>query len=195
MSNTPEQLARRARDAVSRMLAALEEGGLVARFVDRYVAEHHRPELKASTLRYRELVATITRESLLAMVTQMEAGLRRFLARRNQNILRGVRAEAADIFREEFFASLTERMNWTPADLEEFRRDVNLYTQLEARASRPTKARRATPSEGPFADRCALLLDPSLLDKARESAGRYLLDLGRVTEKILRDIFRSRRKP
>ncbi len=187
-------------EVAAKLLAALEKQRLVERFVDSYVAEHGRRGLKAHPIRYRELLATLGREALLAMVAQVNAELPRYLARRvNRSsgrppLLRGPEVRAADAFREELLASLARALRWTPAEAEEFRRDLDLYAQLGARTPLPKKRRQPTdPPEGPFVDRCALLLDPSMLEKGRRAAGRFLLEIEGVAEKTLANLFRRRR--
>lgn len=177
-----------------KLLSALEGEHLVERFVDSYVAEYGRTGLKAHALRYRELLGTLSREALLAMVAQVNAELPRFLTRRRPAVLRGAELQVAGAFREEFLASLGRALHWTPADTDEFRRDLDLYAQLAARTEIVKKRRKPTdPPEGPFVDRCALLLDPSMLDKGRRAAGKFLAEIDRITDKTLASVFRMRR--
>jgi hypothetical protein len=144
--------------------------------------------------RYRELLATLGREALLVMVAQVGIELPRYITRRRPPVLRGREVRDADAFGEELLASLARTLRWTPADAEEFHRDLDLYAQLSARQPLPRKHRKpADPAEGPFADRCALLLDPSMLEKGRGAAGKLQVELERVTEKLLASVFRSRR--
>jgi hypothetical protein len=195
MSRTRKQLAEHAGELARKMLAVLERERLVPRFVDSYVAEFDRRGLKAHSSGYRELLATLGREVLLAMVAQVNTALARYLSRRRPPVLRGPEVQAADAFSQEFLASLARTLHWTAADVEEFRHDLNLYAQLGARQPIPKRRRRPTdPVEGPFVDRCALLLDPSMLDKARHAAGKFLLEIERVTEKILASAFRRWRR-
>ncbi len=203
-----EQLAVLAAETVNKLLAALEQDRLVARFVDTYVADYRRRGLKAHPLRYRELLSTINREALLAMVAEANAELPRYLrharthrgtpgARPQRSASGGMRAaeaQAADTFLEEFFSRLAGTLRWTEADAEEFHRDLDLYAQLALGRPKPG-ARRAPPqpAEGPFADRCALLLDPSMLPEARRVAGKFQAEIEHVTQRILASVFRPHR--
>ncbi len=226
---TREQLALRAQQSVREMQAALEDERLVARFVDSYVSAFGRKGLKASPLRYRELLSTIGREAWLVLAARMSAALPNYLARgtprparrtsggragsgssrarhpsggsrnepepKGKRILRAADAEAADGFRESFFEALQGALRWTPAELEAFRQDLALYLQISARQLQRMETHSAgRPAEGPFVDRCAFLLDPSLLDKARQAAGRFQAELEQVVERILESIFSARRK-
>jgi len=194
MAETREQLAERARQAAGALLATLEREKLVARFVDGYVAEHKRRGIKDSPLRYRELLATLGREALLAAVVKMNSLLPGYLVRRQTPILRGPEAEAADVFREEFYGALAAQLRWTPSDLEEFRSDQELLAQLSAALPRPMKTARGVVAQGPFADRCALLLDPSMLEKARQAAARFQVEVEALAEKVLAAAFKPVQK-
>jgi hypothetical protein len=212
---TREQIVLRAEQTVREMQAMLEGERLVARFVDSYVSAFGRKGLKASPLRYRELLSTISREVWLVLAAKMSAVLPNYLARgtlrprsgsararsrdgresKGKRILRAADAEAADGFRESFFEALAAALRWTPAELEAFRHDLALYLEIFARQPQAMKSRaQGQPPEGPFVDRCGFLLDPSLLDKARQAAGQFQAELEQVAERILQSIFRTRSK-
>ncbi len=193
MARTRKIFASHGGELAHKLLSVLEGEHLVEHFVDSYVAEYGRAGLKAHPLRYRELLGTLSREALLAMVAQVNAELPRYLTGRRPAVLRGTELQVAEAFREEFLASLGRALRWTPADAEEFRRDLDLYAQLAARTEIVKKRRQPTdPPEGPFVDRCALLLDPSMLDKGRRAAGKLQVELQGFTEKILVGVFRRR---
>jgi hypothetical protein len=182
-------------EVANKLLGALEAERLAARFVDAYVVEFDRQGLKDHPQRYRELLGTLGREALLAMVGQVNAELPRFVTRRRPPLLRGAEVEVADAFAQELLASLARALRWTPEEAEEFRRDLGLYAQLSARTQRVKKRPRPTdPAEGPFVDRCALLLDPSMLDNARHAAGKFLAGIEETTEAILQSTLRRRHR-
>jgi hypothetical protein len=194
MALTREQAAERARDAAARLLESLDGQKRVARFVERYVSECGRPELTAGPMRHRELLATITREALLAAAAKVLASLPGRLSRKDTPVLSGPEAEAADTFREEFLESLGKKMLWLAAEREEFRRDLEIYGHVAARLARLGRPRRGgDPPEGAFVDRCALLLDPSMLDAARRAAGRFQAELEQLAEDALKAAFRRKR--
>ena len=182
-------------ELAEKLLAALESDRLVARFVNSYVAEFGRKGLKADASGYRELLSTLGREALLAMAAQVHAELPGYLTERRPAVLRGSQVQAAQAFFEEFLSALASALRWTPEDAEELRRDLDLYMQLGARVPLPKKHRKPTdPAEGPFVDRCALLLDPSMLENGRRAAGKFLLEIERVTQKALASVFASCRQ-
>ncbi len=182
-----------AAEVADSVLDALKGGRLVERFVDSYVAEFDRRGLKTDPIRCRELLATLGREALLAVVAQVHAELPQYLTARRPATLRGPEVQVAAAFSRELLDRLERTLHWTDAEAEEFRRDLDLYAQIAARAQRDRRPRRPSePLEGPFVDRCALLLDPSMLEKAQRAAGKLLIQLERAAEKALAGVFPRR---
>ena len=99
-----------------------------------------------------------------------------------------------DLFREEFFVALGQSLDWTDDDAEEFWRDLGLYEKLSTRESRgPTAHAAHARASGPFVDRVALLLDPSLMEQARRAAGKFEFELHTAADRVLRNVFSRRR--
>lgn len=171
-----------ASDLARQLVETLSTERLVPRFVDSYVVEYERYGLQAHPQRYRELIAVLSREALLAMCAhalQMMSAGQKVTGRRGsaRDTKRGTR-----VTREQLLAALTKVHQWTAGDALDFQSDLTLYAQMLARA--PSQTRRRKPfevAEGPFVDRCALLLDPSMMEKARFSAGKLLVELERLT--------------
>lgn len=210
-SDSTTDAARLGRETAFRVLAEFERARLVPAFVDAYVRQHNRRELKTSPLRYRELLVTLTRESLVAIAAKVSAELpRRFTGRRSPPT--AAETEAIDAFTQAFVGALGSALRWTPGDLAEFARDVALYARMAAFADPPPppaprgvaaarapkksplqlRSRDASRSAGPFADRCALLLDPSLLDKARAAAAELHAKLEAIATATLAAVLRGR---
>jgi hypothetical protein len=188
-----EHLKEAARGVALHLCAALGGGGLAARFILDYAGRNRRAALTAHLPRYTELVAMIHRECLLAMVARVEADLpgllhaggtpARALASGEDPLLRR--------FRVEFYEHLAELLAWRREQLERFWHDLDLYTQcLRARSASP---KRKKTDLGPFADRCAFMLDPAMLDRARRSAARFHHALEANAHRILRAAFRVAR--
>ena len=118
MARTREQIIFGAREAARELLDRLAHEKLVMRFVDGYVAEYSRRGLKDSPLRYKELLATITREALLAAAARVFASLPAKISRRKKGLLKGPEAEAVETFRESFLGCLAEAMRWMPSERE-----------------------------------------------------------------------------
>jgi hypothetical protein len=185
-----EQLKEAARSVALHLGAALGGGGLAARFILRYAERNHRAVLTAHLPRYRELVAMIDRECLLAMVARMEAELPRWL-RAGGTPARALASGEDPLlrrFRVEFYECLAQTRDWPREELDRFWHDLDLYLQcLRARNARPGRKKADL---GPFADRCGFMLDPAMLDRARRTAARLHQELDAKTRAILRTAFR-----
>jgi hypothetical protein len=216
MPYRPRELVVRAREAAGMLLATLDRNEMIARFLDMYAAENRRPGRADQPSFYSEQLQMIRRESILAAVMRIEAALparlkvsvtvrgpRRRLAKKKKGkkIARTKRRAKSDgldlaipfldLFREEFFVALGQSLSWSNEDAQEFWRDLELYEMLAAREpSRP--AGRAAAS-GPFVDRVALLLDPSLMEQARRAAGKFQLEINAAADRVLRKVFSRRR--
>ncbi|MGA8870414.1 MAG: hypothetical protein WA434_06215 [Candidatus Acidiferrales bacterium] len=217
MPYRPRELVVRAREAATLLLAALDRDEMVARFLDVYAAQNRRPGRADHPVFYRDQLATIRRESILAMVQRIEAALPARLkvsvtvrgANRPRKAKKGKKQEKMkparnaamelaipflDLFREEFFVALGRALDWTDRDAEEFWRDLELYEQLAAREPRrPAQRASRTVASGPFVDRVAMLLDPSLMEQARRAAGAFQVELAAAADRILRKTFAHRR--
>ncbi len=213
MPYRPRELVVRAREAATLLLAALDRDEMVARFLDVYAAQNRRPGRADHPVFYRDQLATIRRESILAMVQRIEAALPARLkvsvtvrgANRPRKTKKGKKQKRTkparnrtmelaipflDLFREEFFFALGRALDWTDRDAEEFWRDLELYEQLAAREPRrPTQRASRTAASGPFVDRVAMLLDPSLMEQARRAAGAFQFELNAAADRILRKTF------
>ena len=209
----------RAREAAARLLATLDHDELVPRFLDMYAAENRRPGRADQPAHYREQLETIRRESMLAMVLRAEAALptrlkvhvtvretkRRGKPKKGKKSTKAKHAKKKnarkpgmdlaipllDLFREEFFVALGQALRWTDEDAQAFWHDLELYESLAANEPR-RDARRAIAS-GPFVDRTALLLDPSLMEQARRAAGKFQMELNAAADRVLRGVFSRRR--
>jgi hypothetical protein len=99
-----------------------------------------------------------------------------------------------DLFREEFFVALGNALRWTDQDAREFWHDLELYEKLTAREPRRQSGRIGRLiASGPFVDRTALLLDPSLMEQARRAAGKFQMELNAAADRVLRSVFVRRR--
>ncbi len=213
MPYRPRELVVRAREAATVLLATLDRNEMVARFLDMYAAEHRRPGRADQPSFYREQLQMIRRESILAAVLRIEAALPSRLkvsvkvrggrrppqkkkpghkASRSKSRHRTTGLDMAipflDLFLEEFLVALGQTLGWSEEDAQEFWRDLELYEMLAAR-----EPSRRTGASGPFVDRVALLLDPSLMEQARRAAGKFQLEINAAADRVLRKIFSRRR--
>src|ERR1700675_167906 len=220
MPYRPRELVVRAREAAALLLATLDHDELVPRFLDIYAAENRRPGRADQPTHYREQLETIRREAILAMVLRVQSALptrlkvrvtmrdtRRRAGKKSRKGKRTKKPRKArkatlelaipllDLFREEFFVALGQALQWSESDAKEFWRDLELYENLASREPRrqPGRTTRAIAS-GPFVDRTALLLDPSLMEQARRAAAKFQLELNAAAERVLRKVFSRRRE-
>jgi hypothetical protein len=109
--------------------------------------------------------------------------------------LRTAELQVLNLFREQFFAALSQALRWTPDDLAEFSRDYDLYQTIAARVGDVQTPRGAKGAvTGPFVDRCGLLVDPSMLEQARRAAGKFQAQLDATAEGVLKKAFAKRRE-
>jgi hypothetical protein len=181
----------------------LEREGLVRNFVASYAKEFDRKAVAATAARVHELEATIGREALLAMVIEIREQLPRFFGKRRGAEVGESQAAAAEAFFEQFFYALGRVERWSEEETAEFMRDLDLYSRMgpqhiargaarralgagKAAASATSTREAAAPVERfPFPDLCALLLDPSMMEKARRAADRFHGELIHAAGKIL----------
>jgi len=218
MPYRPRELVVRAREAATLLLATLDHNEMVQRFLDMYAAENRRPGRADQPSHYREQLQMIRRESILAMVLRVEAALptrlkvrvavrgtpRRKKQRRGKKRTKTKKVQRPslelaipllDLFREEFFVALGQALCWSDDDASEFWRDLEVCERLTTPGTRRSSARSAHGSaSGPFVDRTALLLDPSLMEQARRAAGRFQLELNAASDRVLRRVFSRRRE-
>ena len=170
------------------MLLAIERDRLVDRFVAAYVAEHDRRGILGGPARQRELVETMGREILLAMIVEVDEVLPAFFGKKHKSKLKSEEKEAIDAFSRELLAALARAQNWIGEDRRQFRRDLALYSDFSARQGKAANARKKGRSEeeSPFIARVALLLDPSMLEEARRAARKFYGNIGQLVRKLLR---------
>ena len=173
------------------IVTALQRERLVPRFADSYVVEHGRYALQTHPTRYRELLALLSREALLAMTV-------RALEEASSVRQDKVSAKRRDIgsrqtFRRYFFTALARQQKWSAGDALDFQAEVRMYEELLAR--RPGARRARKPFEAadhPFVDRCAILLDPSFIEQARIAASRALRELESLAATLTAQILENR---
>lgn len=212
----PRELVVRAREAAITLVRAVDRDEMVEKFLDVYAAENRRPGRADHPGHYREQLETIRREAILTMVLRIEGALPRRLkvhvpmrnvrgqrkskrkgqARSKKPVQRRDAWEFSipilDLFREEFFTALGQALEWTERDAEEFWRDLELYEKLRAvEQKRSGRSARAVPT-GPFVDRVAFILDPSLMEQARRATAKFESELDGAADRVLRTVLSRR---
>lgn len=175
-----------AAEAAERLTAALLRERIVPRFVDSYVVEHGRQALQVHAGMYRDLLALLQREALLAASAKLLelAGYEPLSGKLAKPRLKP-RLEIS-AFRRRFLAGLTTTHKWTAGDALEFQSDLQMYEQIIARVAATQRSRKPFEAANhPFVDRCAFLLDSSFLEKARLAASRALTELEQLAAQTL----------
>src|SRR5713101_4152216 len=177
--DAPGELAMRVSEALLRER-------IVPRFVDSYVVENGRHALQVHASLYRDLLALLQREALLALTVRALAIICNEPQPAGRSKPRPMPRRGATLFRRKFLSSLTRQQGWTAGDALDFQRDLQLYEELLARAA--AKGRTRKPFEAadhPFVDRCAFLLDSSFMEKARLAASKALPGIEELARQIV----------
>jgi hypothetical protein len=187
------------RELAYRIALAIRSQGVAAAFIENYVRQYDRPEFTLHEERNRELQIVLEREILLAIsahvTTLAEESAR--LSRTNRTGKRGPIGDPAR-FTREFVAGIGVERHWTAGDVVEFRGELDLYRAiLAARAAKtsgiPRSFRRSV-AAGPFVDRCAFLLDPSMMENARQAAAKLLHQMESLAERHFDEVLKPPRE-
>jgi len=172
---------------------ALPRERIVPRFVDSYVVENGRHALQVHATLYRELLALLQREALLALTVRALAIICNEPHSTGKSKPRPMPRRDATAFRRKFLASLTRQQGWTAGDALDFQRDLQMYEELLSRAA--AKHRNRKPFEAadhPFVDRCAFLLDSSFMENARLAASRALTAIEQLAASLAQEVLDGR---
>jgi hypothetical protein len=175
-----------------RVVRAVARQGLAAQFVRSYAERHQRPKITANPERLREVESTISREALLVIAATVHRLLPRTFEK-PRGVLRPEDAALSDAFYSEFLESLARALEWpaTEAQAEAlaFRRDLTMYARW---AQRPVVSHAIDPKggESPFSDRCAILLDPAMMEQARRAAVGFEIEITRLANRIFKQLGR-----
>jgi hypothetical protein len=184
-------LAARARLAARAVAGLVLEEQRAARFVHDYSFTYFRQGIAGEAEHKAELLAAIERESLLLVAARIERALPGSLASHFSRLSEG---EAISIFRQAFLTFLGGSLAWDNQERESFRKDLAMYLRLASRESRVMVRQPGVPTPaGAFVDRCAFLVDPSMMGQAREAAARYQAQLESCADQALRAAFRGLR--
>jgi hypothetical protein len=186
--DAPAELAQRVPEALLRER-------VVPRFVDSYVVENGRHALQAHASLYRDLLALLQREALLALSVRTLAIICDEPRPTGKSKPRPMLRRDATAFRRKFLASLTRQQGWTAGDALDFQRDLQIYQELLARAAAKQRTRKPfEAADHPFVDRCAFLLDSSFMENARLAASRALTGIEELAAGVTEQV-RSARVP
>jgi hypothetical protein len=183
--DVPGELARRLAEALARER-------VVPRFVDSYVIEHNRQSLQVHATLYRDLLALLQREALLAAsVRTLEIASMEPVSR-GRSKQRLMPRKGAGVFRRRFLDGLAWQQGWTAGDALEFQSDLRMYEDVLARNWDARRAHKPFEAANhPFVDRCAFLLDSSFLEKARVAASKALTNIEAIVERVAAPVLQT----
>ena len=177
------------------LLRDVGRDGSVAQFVRSYAESYRRSGLLNDAARLPELESTIGREALLVMAADLRRHLSQEFHAGRKGALRPDEAAFLDAFYAEFLAAVIRGLKSSPADAaneaEMFRRDLEMYRRWGERPAPVAAAARADESQSPFRDRCALLLDPAMMEQARRGAAEFEKQLLLTAARRFRQLGRS----
>lgn len=176
------------RELAKQLLHHLKAGRPASAFLESYAKQFDRPEATAHPERRRELETMLDREILLAMTAHL-ARLADLNFRQISRRAPRTRKTDPNIFLRDLIVALAKESGWTAGDAMEFRSDLEIYRHLTAvAAARVASTRSRIVPAGPFVDRCAILLDPSMIENASRAAGRLLLQLQTHSDKLFQEV-------
>jgi hypothetical protein len=165
----------------ARLSEALLRERIVPRFVDSYVVEHGRVGLQVHAALYKDLLALLQREALVAMSAHALHVATNQWQPSPRSKPRAMPRKDAVTFRRKFLAGVTRSQNWGMGESLDFQRDLQLYEELIARNSNSRRRKAYEAANHPFVDRSAFLLDASFLEKARLAASKALGELEQLS--------------
>jgi hypothetical protein len=177
-------------ELAKRISEALVRERIVPRFVDSYVVENGRHALQVHASLYRDLLALLQREALLALTVRALAIICNEPQPSGKSKPRPMPRRDATLFRRKFLASLTRQQSWTAGDALDFQRDLQMYEELLARSAATHRRRKPfEAADHPFVDRCAFLLDSPFMEKARLAASKALTGIEELAAAIVEQVW------
>ena len=106
---------------------------VIPRFVDSYVVENGRHALQVHASLYRDLLALLQREALLALTVQALSEMCFEPGEGKRSKPRPMLQKDAAIFRRKFLNALARQQKWTAGDSLDFQSDLQMYEKLIGR--------------------------------------------------------------
>ena len=193
MSAAKQAATNGAVELAAQLVEALQRGRIAPRFVDSYVVEHGRHGLQVHAALYRDLLALLQREALIAAsVHAVEIITRDFQPTARSKPRPMAKADAA-AYRRKYLGALARHQKWSMGDALDFQRDFQIYEELIARSGSGRRRKPFEAANHPFVDRCAFLLDSSFLELARVAASRALAELEDLAAQVVGGLTASTR--
>jgi hypothetical protein len=186
-----------ASELAHRLVRAVRPDALIAEFAKSYALKHRRHGVVDHPARVRELEQTLGREAILVMLAEIHRILPPALGA-GDGARDSEKAAFARMFQDEFEKALERALDWPPAEAaaerEAFARDLEIY-------ERPPTLTNSGPDGSPqnhfspFYDRCALLLDSSMMETARAAAAEFETHLASKAAEIVSQLGKPQSSP
>jgi hypothetical protein len=184
-ATSKSDVANRASALAQQLSEALVRERVVPRFVDSYVVEHGRYGLQVHASLYRDLLALLQREALLAASAHALEIICKGTATQQKRKPPSLNRKEVATFRQKFLAALARQQHWNAGTALEFQSDLQMYEGILAKASNTRRSRKPFEAANhPFVDRGGFLLDSSFLENARLAASRALAGLEELTAQV-----------
>ncbi len=171
---------------------ALSRDRIVPRFVDSYVEQHGRYGLQVHAALYRDLLALLHREALLAISAKVLELVSNGSSSASTANSKPLNRRDSSLFRQRYLSAITRLQKWHAGDALDFQSDLKMYEDIVARAAAPQRRRKSFEvANHPFVDRCAFVLDSSFMEKARVAASQALTDLENLATKTIEALLRG----
>src|SRR5229473_6119480 len=174
-----------AAELAAKLTEALQRERIVPRFVDSYVVEHGRHGLQVHAALYRDLLALLQREALIAASVHAMEIITRDHQPTARSKPRAMAKKEAAAYRRKYLGALARHEKWSVGEALDFQKDFQIYEELMARSASGRRRKPFEAANHPFVDRGAFLLDASFLEKARVAASRALISLEELTEQVV----------
>ena len=185
MSAAKQPSTDAATELAAQLTEALQRERIVPRFVDSYVVEHGRHGLQVHAALYRDLLALLQREALIAASVHAMEMITGDYQPTAKSKPRPMAKKDAAAYRRKYLGALARHQKWSIGEALDFQKDFQIYEELIARSASGRRRKPYEAANHPFVDRCAFLLDSSFLEKARVASSRALTSLEELTEQVV----------
>lgn len=186
----------------ARIVAGIFEQKLATRFIESYAAKFERAELVIHKERNRELEQILGREILLALLARVGSNLEeRSRSRVRRQPANKTSTPDPNRFLRELLACIGRDLRWSAGDVMEVQGELNLYREIMAKNSTPVARTasgtslgggfRRSANGGPFVDRCAFVLDASMMENARVGAAKLLREIEARADQMLEECLQA----
>src|SRR5260370_35656748 len=142
MSAAKQPATDAAAELAAQLTEALQRERIVPRFVDSYVVEHGRHGLQVHAALYRDLLALLQREALIAAsVHAMEMITRDYQPTAKSKPRPMAKKDAAG-YRRKDLGALDRQQKWAMGEALDFQGDFQIYRRLDARGGSGRRRKR-----------------------------------------------------